>query len=32
MVDVEQFYEDYEIGYIRTTAGRTITETDGRGS
>ena len=28
MVEIEQFYEDYEVGYIRTTAGRTITETD----
>ena len=28
MVEIEQFFEDYEEGYIRTTAGRTITETD----
>ena len=28
MVEIEQFYEDYEVGYIRTTMGRTITETD----
>ena len=28
MVEVEQFFEDYEVGYIRTTMGRTITETD----
>ena len=32
MVEIEQFYEDYEVGYTRTTMGRTITETDGRGS
>jgi acyl dehydratase len=25
---VEQFFEDYEIGFERTTFGRTITETD----
>jgi acyl dehydratase len=25
---VEQFFEDYEIGSVRTTLGRTITETD----
>jgi acyl dehydratase len=25
---VEQFFEDYEIGFSRTTFGRTITETD----
>ena len=28
MVEIEQFFEDYELGHIRTTAGRTITETD----
>ena len=28
MVEIEQFFEDYEVGYIRTTMGRTITETD----
>ena len=28
MVEIEQFYEDYEVGYIRTTMGSTITETD----
>ena len=28
MVEIEQFYEDYEVGYTRTTMGRTITETD----
>jgi acyl dehydratase len=25
---VEQFYEDYEVGFMRKTLGRTITETD----
>ena len=28
MVEIEQFFEDYEIGASRTTAARTITETD----
>ena len=28
MLEIEQFYEDYEVGAVRTTAGRTITETD----
>lgn len=28
MVEIEQFYEDYELNYVRTTMGRTITETD----
>ena len=28
MVEIEQFFEDYEVGAVRTTAGRTITETD----
>ena len=28
MVEIEQYFEDYEVGYIRTTMGRTITETD----
>ena len=28
MVEIEQFFEDYEVGFIRTTMGRTITETD----
>jgi len=28
MVEVEQFFEDYVLGYERITGGRTITETD----
>tara|TARA_B100001971_G_C18047326_1_gene460898 strand:+ start:98 stop:556 length:459 start_codon:yes stop_codon:yes gene_type:complete len=28
MVEIEQYFEDYEIGHVRTSAGRTITETD----
>ena len=28
MVEVEQFFEDYELGHERVTGGRTITETD----
>ncbi|MDC0232797.1 MaoC/PaaZ C-terminal domain-containing protein [Pelagibacteraceae bacterium] len=28
MIEVEQFYEDYEVEAQRTTSGRTITETD----
>ena len=28
MVEIEQFFEDYEIGASRITAARTITETD----
>ena len=28
MTEIEQYYEDYEIGYERITNGRTITETD----
>ena len=28
MVEIEQFFEDYELGAERVTAGRTITETD----
>ena len=28
MGEIEQIFEDYEVGYIRTTMGRTITETD----
>ena len=28
MVEIEQFFEDYEVGYVRNTVGRTITETD----
>jgi acyl dehydratase len=27
-VIVEQYFEDYEVGYVRHTGGRTITETD----
>lgn len=27
-MNIEQYYEDYEIGYQRSTFGRTITETD----
>ena len=28
MVEIEQFFEDYELGAERVTVGRTITETD----
>ena len=28
MIEIEQYYEDYEVGYERLTGGRTITETD----
>ena len=28
MLEIEQFFEDYEVGHVRNTAGRTITETD----
>ena len=28
MVEIEQYFEEYELGAVRTTAGRTITETD----
>ena len=28
MVEIEQFFEDYEVGAERITAARTITETD----
>ena len=28
MVEIEQFFEDYELGAERITGGRTITETD----
>jgi len=28
MIEIEQYFEDYEVGYERTTGGRTITETD----
>ena len=28
MVEIEQFFEDYELGAERITVGRTITETD----
>ena len=28
MIEVEQFYDDYEVDAQRTTSGRTITETD----
>ena len=28
MVEIEQFFEDYEVGTERITAARTITETD----
>ena len=28
MVEIEQFFEDYEVGMSRNTVGRTITETD----
>ena len=28
MVEIEQFFEDYEVGYVRNTVGRTITLTD----
>jgi len=28
MVEIEQFFDDYVVGHERSTAGRTITETD----
>ena len=28
MIEIEQYFEDYEVGHHRTTGGRTITETD----
>ena len=28
MIEIEQYFEDYEVGSERVTGGRTITETD----